>query len=160
MGSYSGMSEISYEMETFLLDNAENAGAILKKTRRPPSNTYPWFDRECMSEKQIYRKINRSSDDDNIKHEAYNKHRKFLRAKKLKYTEMLNCRLLKLKSANPQEFWSILKRLSSTKPESSIDLYALFEHFQQLGRFSENQIVFDFDHIDMDANIDDLCELN
>ena len=37
-----------------------------------------------MSEKQIYRKIKRSSDDDNIKHEAYNKYRKFLRAKKLK----------------------------------------------------------------------------
>ena len=39
----------------FLLDTAENAGAIVKKTRKPPSNTYPWFDRECMSEKQIYR---------------------------------------------------------------------------------------------------------
>ena len=83
-----------------------------------------------------------------------------MRAKKLKYTEILNCRLLKLKSTNPQDFWSILKRLSSTKPESSIDLYALFEHFQQLGRFSENQIVVDLDHIDMDANTDDTCELN
>ena len=107
------INEISYELETFLLDTAENAGAIVKKTRKPPSNTYPWFDRECMSEKQIYRKIKRSSDDDNIKHEAYNKYRKFLRAKKLKYTEILNCRLLKLKSTNPQDFWSILKRLSS-----------------------------------------------
>ena len=83
-----------------------------------------------------------------------------LRAKKLKYLKMLNCRFLKLKSTNPQEFWSILNRLSSTKPESSIDLYALYEHFQQLGRFSENQIVVDLYHIDMDANIDDLCELN
>ena len=113
-----------------------------------------------MSEKQIYRKIKRASDDDNIKHGAYNKYRKFLRTKKLNYTEILNCRLLKLKSTNPQDFWSILKRLSSTKPESSIDLYALFEHFQQLGRFSENQIVVDLDHIDMDANTDDTCELN
>ena len=78
----------------------------------------------------------------------------------LKYTEMPNCRLLKLKSTNPKDFWSILKRLSSTKPEKSINLYALYEMFQQLCRFPENQIVVDLYHIDMDVNFDDLCHIN
>ena len=65
-----------------------------------------------------------------------------------------------MKSLSLHEFWSILNRLGSTKPENSIDLYALYEHLQQLGRFSENQIDVDLDHIDMDAYIDDRCELN
>ena len=70
-------------MDAFLLHTAENAGPIVKKFAKPPSNTYPLFNRECMKEKQVHRKINRSSNDENLNHGAYNKYRKFLRAEKL-----------------------------------------------------------------------------
>ena len=72
-----GINGISDKMNAFLLHTAENAGAIVKKTLKPSSNTYPWFDRECMSERQIYRKIKNYSDDDSLKHEASNQYRKF-----------------------------------------------------------------------------------
>ena len=154
------INKVSDKMETFLIHTAEKAGAIITTTPKAPTNTYPWFDRECMNERRMYRKIRRSSVNDSLKHGAYNKYRNFLRIKKLTYTENLNSRLLKVKSTNPQEYWSIVKRLNGIKPGISTDLYVLYEHFQQLGLPSEDQIVVDIDHIDMNDDTSDLSELN
>ena len=120
------------EFRRLIINGAKEAGAFSFGTRRSRKNA--WFDKECQYMKRKYKRICRVSGKDNqmTKRIALKEYKKFFIKKKSSFLADFNEKIVRMRTASPREYWSLLASLKSKKKDPNVELKELHEQFQQL----------------------------
>ena len=148
----SEINEIDRELRRILVESAEISNVLRTPRRLPRKNQ--WFDMECHVKRTQYRSMCRNSRSITQKKAALRSYKNFILLKKKTFLKNFNKKLLRLRSKNSKEYWSVIGSLKCKSSLPKLDVKSLSEHFQHLHLLPSSFCIDDVESTEGDINVE------